>query len=273
MYGDVSVDPAVRYYDLAFAAGATSDIAWFVTEATAFGSPVLDLCCGTGRIAIELARKGRAVTALDSSTGMLTLLREKLRMEPDQVRSLVDIKEQPMASFRLQKKFRSVICCDAFYHNMWPDEERACLQSINRHLHANGLLLFNIHNNPNPEFLAWASSQEAASAHRRGEYRFPDNGGTLEVFESLLHDPLNQTVETKLHFTKRGQNGEISEEADSGWRSRYMCRFETMYLLELCGFKVEAAYGGYQGEPITVSSQMVLKCRKTGNLVGLRRES
>jgi hypothetical protein len=46
-----------------------------------------------------------------------------------------------------------------------------------------------------------------------------------------------------------------------------------MYLLELCGFKVEAAYGGYQGEPITVSSQLVLKCRKTRNVVGLRRES
>jgi ubiquinone/menaquinone biosynthesis C-methylase UbiE len=263
----------ILYYDLAFAAGASSDIAWFVTEAMSVASPVLDLCCGTGRIAIELAHRGRAVTAMDASAGMLSVLKEKLRAESDQVRSLVDVEEQPMASFRLKRKFRSVICCDAFFHNMSPDEDRACLRSINRHLHSNGLLLFNIHNNPNPEFLAWASSKEAATPHKRGEYRLPGNGGTLEVLESLFHDPLDQTVETKLHFTKVGLGGEILEEADSGWKSRYLCRFEAMYLLELCGFKVEAAYGGYREEPITVSSQLVFKCRKTRNVGGLRRES
>jgi SAM-dependent methyltransferase len=267
MYGDAAIDPAVRYYDLAFVAGATSDIDWYVNEAMSIKAPTLDLCCGTGRIAIELARKGHAVTALDSSTGMLSILKEKLHAESARVRSLVDIQEQPMASFRLRSKFNSVVCCDAFFHNMTPDEERACLRSINEHLHQNGLLLFNIHNNPNPEFLAWASSKEAAAPHKRGEYRFPGDAGTLEVFESLFHDPLNQTVKTKLHFKKIGPNGETIEEADSGCDTRYMCRFETMYLLELCGFKVEGVYGGYQGEAITVSSQLVFKCRKNRKVV------
>jgi ubiquinone/menaquinone biosynthesis C-methylase UbiE len=273
MYGDATVDPAVKYYDLAFAAGATSDIAWFVKEAMSSGSPVLDLCCGTGRISIELARQGQTVTALDTSAGMLSILKDRLSMESEQVRDLVCVDEQPMANFRLRRKFRSVICCDAFFHNMSPDEERACLHSINRHLKMNGMLFFNIHNNPNPEFLAWASSKEAATPHKRGEYSLPENGGMLEVFESLFHDPFNQTVKTKLHFKKIGPSGEILEETDSSWNSRYMCRFETMYLLELCGFKVEGVYGGYCGEPLTASSQLVLKCCKTRNVVGIRRES
>jgi ubiquinone/menaquinone biosynthesis C-methylase UbiE len=267
MYGDVAVDPVVKYYDLAFAAGAFSDIEWFVTEAIANGTPVLDLCCGTGRIAIELANRGFAVTAMDISAGMLSILSEKLRMESEKVRSLVSIDKQPMDSFFLKRKFRSVICCDAFFHNISPEEERDCLESINRHLNMNGLLLFNIHNNPNPEFLAWASSKDSAIPHKRGEYRLPENEGVLEVFESLFHNALDQIMETKLHFRKMSHTGEILEEADSSWSTRYMCRFETIYLLELCGFKVEAAYGGYNGEPISVSSQLVLKCRKTSNIV------
>jgi len=273
MYGEIASDPAVKYYDVAFAAGAYSDIAWFVGEAVSVPSPVLDLGCGTGRIAIELARRGHTVTALDSSAGMLSILRSKLRAESEEVRSRVDIQQQPMAGFRLKKKFHSVVCCDAFFHNMTPEAERACLISVNGHLYSNGLLLLNIHNNPNPEFLAWASSKEATAPRKRGEYQLPDDAGTLQVFESTFHDPLDQTVETKFHFRRLGPNGQIMEETDSAWSSRYMCRFELLHLLELCGFKVEGTYGGYLGEPVTVSSQLVLRCRMTRSVLRASGES
>jgi ubiquinone/menaquinone biosynthesis C-methylase UbiE len=262
MYGTSEFDPVVKYYDLAFAAGATEDVAWISQEAQACGSPVLDLCCGTGRISLELARRGLQVTAVDSSSGMLGLFQQKLKNEPQIVRSRIDICEQHMENLHLDRQFRSVVCCDAFFHNLTPEAERSCLRSVNRHLLPDGLILFNIHNNPNPEFLSWASSNEAQKQRKRGEYPLPRDMGILTVFETLAHDPLNQRVDTTLHFTVTAIDGKVLEESESNWNARYLCKYEALYLLELCGFQVEAIYGGYCNEPVSLSSQLVFRARK-----------
>jgi hypothetical protein len=44
---------------------------------------------------------------------------------------------------------------------------------------------------------------------------------------------------------------------------RYVFRFEMQHLLELCGFEVEALYGGFEGEPFTdESTEMVWVARR-----------
>lgn len=43
------------------------------------GGPILDVGAGTGRVTLELARAGHAVTALDSDQALLTALRERER--------------------------------------------------------------------------------------------------------------------------------------------------------------------------------------------------
>ncbi|HEY5816463.1 MAG TPA: class I SAM-dependent methyltransferase [Solirubrobacterales bacterium] len=45
--------------------------------ATDRGDPVLDLGCGTGRVALHLARHGQVVTALDSDAVLVAALRER----------------------------------------------------------------------------------------------------------------------------------------------------------------------------------------------------
>src|SRR5215469_3492303 len=71
----------VRAYD-AFYAGDTppiaGDIAFYdrLAQATG-GGPLLELGCGTGRIALALAQAGLSVTGVDVSAGMLALARRK----------------------------------------------------------------------------------------------------------------------------------------------------------------------------------------------------
>ncbi len=262
MYGSAETDPAVRYYDLAFAAGATADVGWFAAQARGEGSPVLDLACGTGRIALEMARMGLDVVALDGSEGMLGLLRSKLPRESAEVQARIRLERQPMDDFRLATRFRSIICCDAFFHNLTPAAERQCLTLVNRHLSPGGIFLFNIHNNPNPDFLAWASSAAAAQPRKRGEHRLPGNAGKLTVHESLAHDPACQRVDTTLRFTVTRPDGTLGEETESRWSSRYLCRYEAIYLLELCGLAVDGLWGGYHEEGVTPTSQLVFRARK-----------
>ncbi len=263
MYGSIHNDPVVRFYDDSFAAGSPLDIDWYTKKSLQFGSSVLDLACGTGRLSIHLARKGLQVTAIDESDGMLEVFRRKLSREPRDVQSRIRIIHGSMHDFSLEQQFETVICCDAFFHNLTPEDERSCLEAIHRHLVPEGRFLFNIHNNPNPYFLGWLTTPEAATPHKRGEYVLPGTLDNLVITEALHHDAANQTITTRLHFEVKAPNGIVKEQADSEWTSRYVCRYEMIYLLELCGFSVESLYGGYHEEPISHESQLVFVVRKS----------
>ena len=91
MYGSEETDLMVKYYDLAFGISGEAEVAWYLAKARAFGSPVLDLACGTGRLAVILAREGYQVTAIDQSMGMLYLFQRKLAAEPAEVRQRIHI--------------------------------------------------------------------------------------------------------------------------------------------------------------------------------------
>ena len=70
----------VRAYDAFYAGGAppiAGDIAFYDRLAQATGGPVLELGCGTGRIALALAQAGLSLTGVDVSAGMLALARRK----------------------------------------------------------------------------------------------------------------------------------------------------------------------------------------------------
>jgi len=52
-------------------------VAFYTALARETGGPVLEIACGTGRVAIPIARQGFAVTGLDVVPGMLELARSK----------------------------------------------------------------------------------------------------------------------------------------------------------------------------------------------------
>jgi len=75
--------PSVEFYDLRERGGAgtilAGDVEFYVAQARKTGGPVLDLACGTGRVAFPLAQAGFAVTGVDSSPGMIAIARAKQR--------------------------------------------------------------------------------------------------------------------------------------------------------------------------------------------------
>jgi len=74
---EVSRTPAeVVWHDLECGAYRADLAVWRELAARA-GGPVLDVGAGTGRVTLELARGGHAVTALDSDPALLAALRER----------------------------------------------------------------------------------------------------------------------------------------------------------------------------------------------------
>ena len=109
IYGSEQTDLVVKYYDLAFGISGEAELAWYLGQAKMAGGPVLDLACGTGRLAILLAREGFEVAGIDQSAGMLNQFREKLREESPDVRKRISIENHKMTEFNLGQKFNTII--------------------------------------------------------------------------------------------------------------------------------------------------------------------
>jgi SAM-dependent methyltransferase len=62
--------PFAEVYDVG-APGIDGDLAFFLERARLHGGPILELGCGSGRVAIGLAKAGYSVEAIDRSTTML----------------------------------------------------------------------------------------------------------------------------------------------------------------------------------------------------------
>ncbi|WIV12024.1 class I SAM-dependent methyltransferase [Proteiniborus sp. MB09-C3] len=68
-----------RYYDIIFP--ATSDKIDFIEKAADNGKYVLDIACGTGNYAIELAKKGYIVDGIDLDAAMIEAGKKKAKKE------------------------------------------------------------------------------------------------------------------------------------------------------------------------------------------------
>src|SRR5437899_2633736 len=96
-----------RFYNLEYGNRA-DDVAFYVQHAQAMDPqkqmPVLELGCGTGRIAVALAEAGVRVVGIDSSEGMLEMcarhaqsrgVRDKISLVRTDMRKLEDLPHTP----------------------------------------------------------------------------------------------------------------------------------------------------------------------------------
>lgn len=258
IYGSEETDLLVKYYDLVFGISGEAEVAWYLDKARAFGGPVLDLACGTGRLALILAREGLQVTAVDQSAGMLRLFQRKLAVEPAEVWQRVRIRKQRMSDFTLPGKFNTILCCDAFFHNLTVQEEMDCLSRVAAHLAPGGRFVFNL---PNPMCSYILDSIEAGGRdlEERGRYSLDD--GTLLVEQAQAGNALDQTITTTLRITRYDTQGRPVERGRSSWTTRYLFPYEAIHLLYRCGFEVETLEGSYKGDPVREGGQLVFQAR------------
>jgi len=260
MYGSEDSDLVVKYYDLAFGISGEAELEWYLDKVSSSGAPVLDLACGTGRLALLLAKEGFEVTAIDQSAGMLNQFRAKLREQPSQVRQRIHIKNQKMSAFDLGGKFNTIICCDAFFHNLTVEEEMNSLLSVAHHLTAQGRFVFNLPN-PTCEFILQSAASGGKDFKERGRFTLEDGSGTLLVEQAQAANVQDQLITTTLRITRINLAGNEVEKGESTWTTRYLFRYEAVHLLYRCGFIVESLVGDYKNGPLTEKNQLIFKVK------------
>ena len=256
-----SSDPVVDYYDISLALCHSEEIEYYKSLSRPINSPCADLCCGTGILSIEIAKQGSKVYSIDNSEAMLSIFRDKLKYESHDIQKSIHINEASMQNFELKEHVKTVICRDAFFHNLTPNEERETLLQINKCLEVDGLFAFNIHN-PNPNFLVWAGSDESSNFHDRGTYQIPGSPNKLTIQQALSIDLDSQIITTRLKYLTKAEDGLILKTEESEWKSRYTFPYEMFYLLEICGFKIINVYGNYKREEYNSNTMLVIEALK-----------
>jgi hypothetical protein len=192
---------------------------------------------------------------------MLALFREKLAAQPPVVRERVRVAEQRMSRFCLGTQFGTILCCDAFFHNLTVQEEMDCLSRVAEHLAPDGRFLFNLPHT-SCAFVLRCIQSAGQAFHERGRYALEVGAGTLVVEQAQAGSALEQTITTTLRFTRLDAGGKAVEQGESSWTTRYLFRYEAVHLLYRCGFEVEALFGDYRGGPVTEGGQLVFQARK-----------
>jgi SAM-dependent methyltransferase len=240
-------------------------IAFYAALARETGGPVLELACGTGRVAIPIARLGLAVTGLDIVPGMLERARRKSAGLPTRW------VEGDARAFDLGERFRLIFLTgNAFQAFLTRPDQEALLERARVHLHDDGLFAFETRNPrwtdletraEEPEGLFALLETRAEEEHRR-TYT-DDRGREVRVSRTQAYDHVAQI----LHWTtyRRWREGDQEQTRVTRIAVRYTFPQELSALLHYNGFAIERQYGDWNLEPLTAASpSIIVVCRKRG---------
>lgn len=212
---------------------------------------VLELCCGTGRLTVPLAKSGIDITGLDIEPSMLSKAREKALQ--NKVR--IPLIRSDMKKFSLKKKYKLIFIPFNSIQNTydWHDIEKI-FANVKMHLAKGGLFILDIFN-PNLEMMVKKDSEPKAKYISV----LPD-GKKVVIKESREYDAEDQVNRVLWHYYINGKKDSI-EKLDM------RCFFpqEMDALLYYNGFRILHKFGDFDGEPFTSRSSKqiyVLKLAK-----------
>jgi SAM-dependent methyltransferase len=238
--------------------GLRHDVPRYVEIAGRIAGPLLELCCGTGRVALPLAAAGHEVVGVDFSRELLQQFRAKLAAESDDLARRIEIVEQDITLLSLPRRdyplaivaFNSLLCL--------PEFEMQCraLDSIASHLAGDGLLLLDL---VNPLQLPILGDPVPKPFFTR---RNPHTGRAYTRFAML--GPFDETQRQELHgwYDEIEDNGRVSRRRYSlSWRPIF--RYEIELMLDRAGLAIDRIEGGHRGERYTATSpRMFIHARK-----------
>lgn len=250
------------FYD-DYATGLEGDVQFYVEEAQKAGAPILELGCGTGRILIPIAEAGMTIVGLDCAQAMLSIAKQKVSKLSAETQRRIELIEGDMRNFSLGRRFKLVIIpYRAFLHLSTPTDQRQTLGCIREHLADDGHLIFNIFD-PSLETIATQLSRIGRAMKKDSEFIDSSTGHRIVIWKTHQHDPEQQRLDAYIIFEALNDEGQVISKTYTPLRLRYVYRYEMEYLLELCGYQIEALYGDFQRGPFRHGGEQIWVVRRS----------
>ena len=219
---------------------------------------VLEIACGTGRVATRLAQAGAHVTGIDLSAAML----EVAKRESAGISNLRWL-QADMRNFDLKETFNLIISPGhSFMHLLTISDQLACLACLRRHLSPDGLLVLHIDH----QDFSWLGDlrRDLGGVYQPGEEIVdPQTGHLARTQRAWWYEPATQIATAITRWEELDTDGKTLDRWEHG-PNRFHCffRYELEHLLLRAGFRVDALYGDFNhGELSDNSTEMIWLAR------------
>ncbi len=253
-YGDLA-----RIYDGEYD-GMTADVDHYLRALAdeRVAGRVLELGCGTGRIAIPLVRAGYSVTGLDLSPAMIRRARRRRRALPPELAVRLKLSLQDMRTFHFPRRFRAAVVAFSSF-NLLPEthDRRACLERLAATLEPGGVLLMDL--------AASALAGAPVASRHVSTFPMPRRSLLAEKMVEENPDPQRRVLAIHYHYTVRRPDGAAVDSLDVRFELAQVERAELEAGLYATGFDVEAVDGDYRGTSYRSGHpRMVVRARRLG---------
>ena len=240
-----------EYYD---AGTASTDDIEFYGGFVGSETRVLELGCGTGRVALGLLPAAGAVMGVDISASMLERAQDKAGSDAHRF-VCGDI-----TNIRLHQHFDLIIAPFRVLQALEHDEQVAGLfEVIRAHLAPGGQAILNVfHPNLGPNEMAdgWPKQDETPC----GELTLAGGDTLVMSDERQRLDAARQVLYPTLVF-RRYRDGLLVDEHRNPICMRYYYPEQFIELIEAHGFSVTGRWGGYRNEPYGQGGELVVAFR------------
>jgi SAM-dependent methyltransferase len=229
------------FYDLIHGEFAPPEtLAFYEDKIALYGSPVLELACGTGAYLIPLAEKGISIVGVDISDEMLSRAKEKAAAR----NVAVDLRKSDIRDFELNQKFPLILLLgNSLQHLSTREDVEKCFAAVKRHLTANGRFVVEVFN-PSVKILSRKPDENVLDS----EYETPEG-------KAVLTGRVNYDAATQInHITWNYQNQATAKNKQFSFTMRQFFPQELDALLHYNGFQIEQKFGNRDGSPFESSS-------------------
>jgi len=230
------------------------DVAFYQGLVAEYGADtVLEIACGTGRVAIPLARAGATVHGIDAVAPMLAGLRRRLAAEPPAVQDRVVAVQQNVLDLDLGRRdyplaiwaFNGLMLVADF------DSQITALRRIAGHLAPGGRLALDVYN---PLMMPMATQSMPEVSFTRVNRA---TGNPYSKFALVGQMDGNQVQHLYGWYDEVMPDGTVRR-TPYGFDWRFVFRYELELMLAGAGLHLEMLDGGFRGEAFSVVSPKIV---------------
>lgn len=225
------------------------DIPFYADEAVAAaadGGAVLELGCGTGRVAIPVAKavaaahSGGCVVGLDSSSAMLS--RARRNADAAGVAGCLTLVQGDMRDFAFSRRFSLItIPFRGMLSLLSVEDQTRALMNIKRHLAPGGRLVFDIFA---PDLGIMALDSDVPYHFR--DVTDPASGRRMVIYLQTRYDDYTQIMSVRAIIEELDGGGAVQRKLYRDFALRYIHRWEMAHLLRACGYDVLDMHGDFR---------------------------
>lgn len=209
---------------------------------------ILDLGCGTGKMTLELAKRGYDMTGIDYSADMLDVAKSQGEKAGQDILWLC----QDMREFELYGTVDVIVSClDCINHLTSKKDLEKTLALVHNYLIPDGLFIFDIN-----------GKHKFENTYSDRSYVMEEDGGVC-IWQNY-YNPKTKICDFYITLFEEGEDGRY-ERYDEEQRERMYTVKEIKNMLTTCGMEFVGAYSDFEFSDATDQNEriyIVSRCKK-----------